>query len=45
MSYAFRAPELFHRKGGGGGVSVEGIGDILKLAKCNNVSACSRKFL
>ena len=32
-------------RGRGGGVSVEGIGDILKLAKCNNVSACSRKFL
>ena len=40
MFYAFGAPGLFHRKDGGGGGGV-----ILKLAKTNNVSACSRRFL
>ena len=41
----FSGSEIVPSERGGGGVCVEGIGDILKLAKCNNVSACSRKFL
>lgn len=41
----FSGSGIVPSEGGEGGVCVEGIGDILKLAKCNNVSACSRKFL
>ena len=48
MFYAFGAQGLFHRKregvgGGGGWWGVGGV--ILKLAKTNNVSVCSRRFL
>ena len=43
MFYAFVAPGLFHRKGGGGGGGVGGV--IIKLAKTNKVSACSWRFL
>ena len=48
MSYAFGfwgSGIVPSEEGGGGRGGVDGIGDILKLAKCNNVSACSRRFL